>query len=130
MANRSFSRKLVDFIVLPVLTGLVVAAVLLSLFPELRNMSDRLENLGDIAANPLATGYSDPVSYAQAVKRAAPSVVNIYTRTVRRQNNHPLLNNPLLGAFMSSNSKEVRTLWDLGLLDQQVYCYQLPLCTG
>ena len=95
MANRSFSRKLVDFIVLPVLTGLVVAAALLSLFPELRNMSDRLENLGDIAANPLATGYSDPVSYAQAVKRAAPSVVNIYTRTIRRQNNHPLLNNPL-----------------------------------
>ena len=42
-------------------------------------MSDRLENLGDIAGNPLATGYSDPVSYAQAVKRAAPSVVNIYT---------------------------------------------------
>lgn len=95
MANRSFSRKLVDFIVLPVLTGLVVAAALLSLFPELRNMSDRLENLGDIGADPLATGYSDPVSYAQAVKRAAPSVVNIYTRTIRRQNNHPLLNNPL-----------------------------------
>jgi serine protease DegS len=95
MTNRSFSRKLVDFIVLPVLTGLVVAAALLSFFPELRNMSDRLENLGDIGADPLATGYSDPVSYAQAVKRAAPSVVNIYTRMLPRQNNRPFLNNPL-----------------------------------
>lgn len=120
MANRSFSRKLVDFIVLPVLTGLVVAAVLLSLFPELRNMSDRLENLGDIAANPLATGYSDPVSYAQAVKRAAPSVVNIYTRTVRRQNNHPLLNNPLFRRLYEQQQQRGQDSLGSGvIMDQQ-----------
>ena len=95
MSNKSFGRKLVDLIILPVLTGIVVAAVLLSLFPELRNMSDRLENLGDIGADPVATSFSGPVSYAQAVKRAAPSVVNIYTRTLPRQSNHPLLNHPL-----------------------------------
>ena len=120
MANRSFSRKLVDFIVLPVLTGLVVAAALLSLFPELRNMSDRLENLGDIAANPLATGYSDPVSYAQAVKRAAPSVVNIYTRTIRRQNNHPLLNNPLFRRLYEQQQQRGQDSLGSGvIMDQQ-----------
>ena len=95
MSNKSFVRKLIDLIVLPVLTGIVVAAALLSLFPELRTMSDRLENLGDIGADPIATSYSDPVSYAQAVKRAAPSVVNIYTRTLPRQSNLALLNHPL-----------------------------------
>ena len=120
MANRSFSRKLVDFIVLPVLTGLVVAAALLSLFPELRNMSDRLENLGDIAANPIATGYSDPVSYAQAVKRAAPSVVNIYTRTIRRQNNHPLLNNPLFRRLYEQQQQRGQDSLGSGvIMDQQ-----------
>jgi serine protease DegS len=120
MANRSFSRKLVDFIVLPVLTGLVVAAALLSLFPELRNMSDRLENLGDIAANPLSTGYSDPVSYAQAVKRAAPSVVNIYTRTIRRQNNHPLLNNPLFRRLYEQQQQRGQDSLGSGvIMDQQ-----------
>ena len=120
MANRSFSRKLVDFIVLPVLTGLVVAAALLSLFPELRNMSDRLENLGDIAANPLAIGYSDPVSYAQAVKRAAPSVVNIYTRTIRRQNNHPLLNNPLFRRLYEQQQQRGQDSLGSGvIMDQQ-----------
>ena len=95
MSNRSFTRKLVDFIVLPVVTGLVVAAALMTLFPELRNMSERLENLGDIGMDPVANRYSDPVSYAQAVKRAAPSVVNIYTRTIPRQNNHPVKSSPI-----------------------------------
>jgi serine protease DegS len=95
MADKSFGRKLIDFIALPVLTGIVVAAAVLSLFPELRTLSDNLENLGDIGAEPLVTTPSDPVSYSQAVKRAAPSVVNIYTRTLPRQNNHPLLSHPL-----------------------------------
>lgn len=112
MSNRSFTRKLVDFIVLPVVTGLVVAAALMTLFPELRNMSERLENLGDIGVDPVAIRYSDPISYAQAVKRAAPSVVNIYTRTIPRQNNHPLLNHPLFRSLYEQQQQ--RGLGSLG----------------
>ena len=44
--------------------------------------------------NPPAQG-----SYRQAVKRAMPSVVNIYTSKVNRQNRNPLLNDPFFRKF-------------------------------
>src|SRR5690606_28003596 len=39
--------------------------------------------------------WSGPVSYAAAVRRAAPAVVNIYTSRVNR-NHNPLFNDPLI----------------------------------
>lgn len=40
-------------------------------------------------------GWGGPVSYAAAVRRAAPAVVNIYTSRVNRSHN-PLFNDPLI----------------------------------
>ena len=41
--------------------------------------------------------FAPPLSYAQAVERAMPAVVNIYTQKVVRQN--PMLQNPFLRGF-------------------------------
>jgi len=67
----------------PIGIGLALAITLLVLFPQLRNS----------AGTPGAGEWQGPMSYASAVNRAAPSVVNIYTRNVlHRQslNNDPM----------------------------------------
>ncbi len=86
---------------LSALIGLGVAALLLTVFPELRGASQQknAENWpsGDIAD--VLTG--SPVSYSHAVSRAAPSVVNIYTRKITRNPaDHPLAQHPLFGRLV------------------------------
>ncbi|WP_323845087.1 S1C family serine protease [Microbulbifer magnicolonia] len=75
-------RFLQDWAV-PAGIGLAMAATLLLLFPQLRGG----------APAPATDEWQGPVSYASAVRRAAPAVVNIYTRTPLA--NHPNSNNPL-----------------------------------
>jgi len=89
-------RKALRFIAAPVATGLVVAALLMLLFPPLRNglAVAELENPFKTASDQLS-GWQGPASYASAVERAAPSVVNIYTTTTttnsQERRRHPLL---------------------------------------
>lgn len=87
MAAYKRLKATIDFLQLPVITGLVVAALLLFIFPEFRGNSS---HTGDLAG----PGWSGPVSYAQAVKKAAPSVVNIYTKTKVKRTVHPLSRHP------------------------------------
>lgn len=58
----------------PILIGAVLAIVLLIIFPSLRN--------GDKLSLPENIFNNEPLSYNQAVKVAAPAVVNIYSRTI------------------------------------------------
>lgn len=89
-------RKALRFIAAPVATGLVVAALLMLLFPPLRNglAIAELENPFKTASDQLSS-WQGPASYASAVERAAPSVVNIYTTTIttnsQNRRRHPLL---------------------------------------
>ena len=68
----------------PIAIGLAVATAMLLLFPQLR---------GGSADGMAREGWRGPVSYADAVNHAAPSVVNIYTRNVLRR--QPEFNDPL-----------------------------------
>lgn len=93
-------RTLLRFLAAPVATGLVVAALLMLLFPSLRSGLPVEEFRNPFAAtkafSPGANG--GPVSYARAVERAAPSVVNIYTSTAIKSGSsraHPLLQHRL-----------------------------------
>lgn len=61
-----------------ILIGTVLAVVLLILFPSLRNSDNHLL--------PERLFTSEPLSYSNAVKVAAPAVVNIYSRSI---NNNP-----------------------------------------
>ena len=89
-------RKALRFIAAPVATGLVVAALLMLLFPPLRNGLAIAElQIPFNVASDRPSSWQGPASYASAVERAAPSVVNIYTTTTtsdsQNRRRHPLL---------------------------------------
>lgn len=89
-------RKALRFIAAPVATGLVVAALLMLLFPPLRNGLAIAElQIPFNVASDQPSSWQGPASYASAVERAAPSVVNIYTTTTtsdsQNRRRHPLL---------------------------------------
>ncbi len=88
----------------PILAGLLAATVAVLLFPQLTSQhfitGGATESLS--AHNGLALA---PVSsYAPAVRRAAPSVVNIYTRKKVPESKHPLLNDPFFRRFFNNNN--------------------------
>ncbi len=60
----------------PTLIGSVLAIVLLIIFPSLRN--------GTHSSFPRNIFYDDLMSYSDAVKIAAPAVVNIYSRSINK----------------------------------------------
>ncbi len=66
-----------------ILMGLVLASLVLHFIPK---------------PTPMPTS-SGPHSYAPAVNRAAPAVVNIYTSKTIRQRSHPLMNQPFFKRF-------------------------------
>ena len=76
MRIHQFSNLATSFMI-----GLLVALVMLAIFPQLRNSNQ----------NPSETQHSNfphptrpaAISYSEAVSKAAPSVVNIYTRGVK-----------------------------------------------
>jgi len=49
--------------------------------------------------------WQSPASYADAVSNAAPSVVNIYTRTKLKRQRHPLFEDPLFRHFFKNSNQ-------------------------
>ena len=68
--------KLLGFIVRAAIAGLALAFVLIYLWPSL---AERFAGVNESLPEPAAPA---PASYADAVNRAAPAVVSIYTRTL------------------------------------------------
>ncbi len=84
-----------------VIAGLALAFVLLFLWPSLR---DRL------AGEPVATGgagVTAPHTYADAVDRAAPSVVSIYTQVVEIQEVSPPLQRILGRPYLARSRQDM-----------------------
>lgn len=78
MRAYKYKDVLMSFIVKPVLLGLGVAAILLFIDPQLGSYSQSTST-DTMTIDQSRNQWSGPVSYASAVSRAAPSVVNIYT---------------------------------------------------
>ena len=99
-------RKLILFIVQAIAVGILAAVLLIVFLPD--NILDKrpvvefLENEPNQRRPALGAG---PVSYAQAVQRAAPAVVNIYTTKQIVSNRHSLLDSPLLRRFFGESRK-------------------------
>ncbi|MBE0483107.1 MAG: trypsin-like peptidase domain-containing protein [Bacterioplanes sp.] len=96
-------------LLLPFLTGLVIALSILLWAPEWILPSP---------AAPLPTiqqgaNRDAPVSYANAVEQAAPAVVNIYTRK-RVQRHHPLFDDPFFQRFFDAPQANDRVQSSLG----------------
>ena len=127
-----FMKSLARFLVTPVLAGLAVAALFLLLNnrePPVQRHEIVLIEQQVPAREPLqSTGVApesrpqlntvpgDPVSYADAVARAQPAVVNIFsTKTVTREY-HPLPDDPNFRRFFGLNEapRRERMLSSLG----------------
>jgi serine protease DegS len=113
-------HSVINFIGKPVLIGLFVAATLMVVFPEFRGQSnnDASDEPMDLRDSNLASGWAGPVSYSSAVSRAAPSVVNIYTRTVTKAAKHPLLNDPLFGRLYNRQQQRIKSSLGSGVIMQ------------
>lgn len=93
-----------NFLFWPVVSGILVAVLLLQLFPGLLSTQSPTIEFREAKSPTNAQFSNGPVSYAEAVEIAAPAVVNIYTSTVVRQNVHPLFNDPFFRNFFDSES--------------------------
>ena len=104
MPSKPILSKVIDFVWLPIITGLAVAALVLFLLPESRNHNG--QSNGDSYYS--SADWHGPVSYARAVKEAAPSVVNIYTKTTVRRTNYPPLKHPFFKRLRKQQSERIQ----------------------
>lgn len=102
---KSFARSLIT----PVIAGLAFAALFLA-FTQREPPVVRHEIILTEQQVAAPESYSestlhvgDPVSYADAVARAQPAVVNIYSTKIVTQNGHPLLSDPNVRRFFGLN---------------------------
>ena len=117
--NRT-ARFLTGYIGKPVALGLFVAAVLLLVFPEFRYQPDSAEqNMMDLQQNGASSQWSGPTSYSYAVNRAAPSVVNIYTRKVTQSTKHPLLDDPYFRRLFDKPKQRIQSSLGSGVIMQR-----------
>jgi len=87
------------------IVGLIVAVAVLYLFPGLLQQQAIVQITE--APQTAATATSGPYSYADAVDRAAPAVVNIYTAKVVTRRRHPLLDDPVLRYFFGQGNQRI-----------------------
>ncbi|UCH52225.1 MAG: Do family serine endopeptidase [Pseudomonadota bacterium] len=100
------------FVIQAVILGLAIAFVLTLIWPQLRQaptdtapvVSIR-ESAPESAPLPLTSG---PVSYAAAVEKAAPAVVNINTAKVVTVRPHPFFNDPFFRQFFGGSDQLIR----------------------
>lgn len=101
-------QRVLQFIGWPVVAGLLIATLALLLFPQLRPVHN--------TAEPSHGRAYGAVSYSDAVSRAAPSVVNIYTSRIVQRRHQSLAENPLYRhLFNNANTpQQVRMQSTLG----------------
>jgi serine protease DegS len=93
----------------PVITGILIALLVIREFPELTGRTGGVElNIVDTATLTSQIPAEGPVSYAAAVERAAPAVVNIYTTTIVETRAHPLARDPFFRNFFNLPSEPRR----------------------
>ena len=118
MLRKQTSDWIFHFIGKPVLVGLFAAFVLILVFPEFRNQPGADIEVEETGAQGQLGNWSGPVSYAAAVSRAAPSVVNIYTRKRARANSHPLLNDPFFRRLYNLQQQRIQSSLGSGVIMQ------------
>lgn len=105
-------RFLKPQLVWPLISGLLFAALLLQAFPSLTGQSNSNQATSNQvqaeihASEPLLVARQEgPVSYASAVRMAAPAVVNIYTSKLVAQQTNPFMNDPFFRHFFGQENQ-------------------------
>lgn len=97
--------KILNDFAWPVITGLLAAAVVILLLPYFEeNGVTSNSQISEPTASGITTEPELVSSYASAVRHAAPSVVNIYTRKRLPEQRHPLLNDPFFRRFFNKRN--------------------------
>jgi serine protease DegS len=122
-------RKFIRFILKTVITGLAVAFLyVLVIQPELLHDKSRVVEFRESGpppetpapVAPATAGWSGPVSYADAVERAAPAVVNVHTAKLVTHRVHPLLEDPVFKHFFGDRftrkRQEIQTSLGSGVI--------------
>jgi serine protease DegS len=92
-----------NFLFTSVATGLAAAFLVLLLRPDLAGTE------APPAPKPeLLERTGGPVSYADAVQRAAPSVVNVFATKVTREKRHPIFDDPVFKRFFGNQATKPR----------------------
>lgn len=91
--------RILTFVFTSIATGLAAAFILLLMKPGL--LSDTHDDGLKLPKLSLHSNHG-PVSYAEAVNRAAPAVVNVYATKITRQR-RPLIQDPRLKRFFGDN---------------------------
>jgi len=95
------TTKIIEYVRGPFIVGLLVAILTLQLFPNILSEHNVVQNFAlsnDDSTRNIITSYAD------AVRKASPSVVNIYTRKeLAPQRRHPLLDDPRYRRFFNSS---------------------------
>jgi len=118
-SNRTVNL-IIRFLGKPILVGLCAAALILVVFPEVRQQSNGIEESSmDLDRRSQGNEWAGPVSYSHAVKRAAPSVVNIYTRTITTSSNHPLLDDPYFRRLFNNQQQRIQSSLGSGVIMQE-----------
>lgn len=92
----------------PLLAGLLVALLIIQRYPQWVGLPSLDVNLQQ--APQTTSMQQGPVSYADAVSTAAPSVVNLYTTKVINKPNHPLFEDPQFRRFFGDNSPKQKRM--------------------
>lgn len=95
-------KKILNFAAVPVLTGSVVALGLALLLD--REATPQTNQRTNSELNQAQNERLQAVSYADAVNKAAPSVVNIYTKKDLGERVHPLLSDPRYRRFFNRSN--------------------------
>ncbi|MDR5898087.1 Do family serine endopeptidase [Halomonas vilamensis] len=124
----------------PIITGILLAVLFLVVFPEpipnpfesssitpsetadpalVSSAETETENQRpkpDVQQAPPLTRNEGPSSYADAVNRAAPAVVNIYSSRIVERDQHPLMSDPFFEQFFDGDdgTHQQRMLSSLG----------------
>ena len=93
----------------PIIAGILIALLVIREFPELTGRTRGIElNIVDNSAIANQIPLEGPSSYATAVERAAPAVVNVYTTTIVETRAHPMARDPFFRNFFNLPSEPRR----------------------
>ena len=104
-------NKFIVFIFQFVTIGLAAAFVILYLYPQFKSDVEQERHIIEVKEAPLTSNTAPSLSttsYADAVEKAAPAVVNIFTQKLVTERVHPLMEDPLFRHFFGDNQGSTR----------------------
>jgi len=120
-------KRLVSYLARAALLGVAVAAVLVFVWPQILHLPGNANDSARSSPAPTSTDLVaaaptiapvptpgvispssvGPVSYAAAVDRAAPAVVNINTAKIVQVRSHPFFDDPIFREFFGRNNPDI-----------------------